>query len=127
MVLRTDALFFVLVFVILAGSVPAQEAAPAPKQVTGVETEQRFVLLRKVGPRYPPLARQARIQGTVLLAIRIDQEGNVAKLELISGHPMLAGAAMDAVMQWKYKPYVSNGQPVEVETQVQVSFALGGR
>ncbi|HTY84757.1 MAG TPA: TonB family protein [Silvibacterium sp.] len=84
------------------------------------------LLLRKVNPVYPPLARQARIQGVVLLQAEISKEGNITNLQLISGHPMLAPAAIEAVKQWKYKPYLLNGEPVEVETQVQVNFTLSG-
>ncbi len=84
------------------------------------------LLIRKVNPTYPPLARQARIQGTVVLQAQISKEGNIENLQLISGHPMLAPAAIEAVKQWKYKPYLLNGEPVEVETQVQVNFTLSG-
>lgn len=81
-------------------------------------------IIRKVAPVYPPLARQARIQGTVILRVTIDKEGNVANLELVSGHPMLAPAAIEAVRQWRYTPYGLNGEIVEVETDVQVNFKL---
>jgi protein TonB len=84
------------------------------------------LLLRKVQPNYPPLARQARIQGVVVLQAQISKEGAIENLQLISGHPMLAPAAIEAVRQWKYKPYLLNGEPVEVETQVQVNFTLAG-
>ena len=70
--------------------------------------------------------RQARIQGTVILQAQISKDGNIENLHLISGHPMLAPAAIEAVKQWKYKPYLLNGEPVEVETQVQVNFTLAG-
>ncbi len=84
------------------------------------------LLIRKVQPTYPPLARQARIQGVVVLQAQISKEGNIQNLQLISGHPMLAPAAIEAVKQWKYKPYLLNGEPVEVDTQVQVNFTLAG-
>ena len=84
------------------------------------------LLIRKVPPTYPPLARQARIQGTVILQAQISKTGDIENLQLISGHPMLAPAAIEAVKQWKYKPYLLNGEPVEVETQVQVNFTLAG-
>jgi protein TonB len=84
------------------------------------------LLVRKVNPNYPPLARQARIQGQVLLQAEISKDGSIQNLRLISGHPMLAPAAIEAVKQWKYKPYLLNGEPVEVETQVQVNFTLSG-
>ena len=75
-------------------------------------------------PVYPPLARQARIQGTVVLRAIIAKDGSVENLELVSGHPMLVNAAMDAVMQWQYKPYVLNGAAVEVQTTINVNFLL---
>jgi protein TonB len=84
------------------------------------------LLTRKVNPNYPPLARQARIQGTVILQAEISITGDIQNLRLISGHPMLAPAAIEAVKQWKYKPYLLNGEPVEVETTVQVNFTLAG-
>lgn len=82
------------------------------------------LLIRKVVPVYPPLARQARIQGAVVLQADISKEGTIENLELVSGHPMLVPAAIDAVKQWRYKPYKVNGEPVAVETQVTVDFSL---
>jgi protein TonB len=73
---------------------------------------------------YPPDARDQRIQGVVLLQATIDKEGNVASLQLITGHPLLAPAAIEAVKQWKYRPYLLNGNPLEVNTQIQVNFTL---
>jgi len=101
----------------------AQEQTPAPVDLPP-ETVQSQYLLKRVAPIYPPLARQARIQGTVTLRIIISKTGDVRQLQLISGHPMLAPAAIDAVRQWKYKPYEVNGEPVEVLTNVQLNFAL---
>ena len=72
------------------------------------------------------LARQARIQGSVLLQAQISKEGTIEHLTLISGHPMLAPAAIEAVKQWRYKPYILNGEPVEVDTQITVNFTLSG-
>ena len=80
------------------------------------------MLLHKVEPVYPPLARQAHVQGTVALAALIDKKGNIERLEVISGHPMLVPAAMDAVKQWKYKPYTYQGKRVAVETEIRVNF-----
>jgi TonB family protein len=82
------------------------------------------LLLTKVPPQYPPEAKEAHIQGVVVMQVKIDKEGNVAKIQLISGHPLLAPAAIDAVKQWKYKPYLLNQTPLEVDTQVQVNFTL---
>jgi periplasmic protein TonB len=113
------------------GSVLSSTPVAVPKIATptrvrvssGVSTG---LLIRKVPPAYPPLARQARIQGVVVLQAQISKEGNIQNLQLISGHPMLAPAAIEAVKQWKYKPYLLNGEPVEVDTQVQVNFTLAG-
>jgi protein TonB len=84
------------------------------------------LLVKRIQPNYPPLARQARIQGTVVLHAVISKEGAIENLTLVSGHPMLAPAAIDAVKQWRYKPYLLNGEPVEVDTEVQVNFTLAG-
>ena len=70
------------------------------------------MLLHKVHPPYPPLARQARIQGTVTLQAEIAKDGSIQNLRLLSGHPMLAPAALQAVKQWKCRPYILNGEPV---------------
>jgi protein TonB len=77
-------------------------------------------------PSYPALARQARIQGTVVLRAVIGKDGSIENLTLVSGHPMLAPAAIEAVKQWKYRPYLLNGEPVEVDTEVLVNFTLSG-
>jgi protein TonB len=83
-------------------------------------------LIYKVQPIYPPLARTARIQGAVHLRAVISRTGAIENLQAIDGHPMLVGAALDAVRQWRYRPYILNGDPVEVETQVTVNFSLSG-
>src|ERR1700756_3687105 len=108
-----------MIFVVLAAS---QDAPPAPIQVP--PDSRPTLLVRKVAPVYPPLARQARIQGTVVLGIVIDKDGEVRDVQLVSGHPMLTPAAIEAVKQWRYKPYVSDDKPVEVETVVRVGFRM---
>ena len=82
------------------------------------------MIISKVQPTYPPDARAARIQGSVVMAVVIGKDGNVQEVSLVSGHPMLAPAAIDAVKQWKYRPYLLNGQAVEVDTQITVNFTL---
>jgi len=84
------------------------------------------MVLHKVQPTYPPLARTARVQGSVLLAAVIGKDGTIQNLHVISGHPLLTQAALDAVRQWRYRPYILNGEPVEVDTQVTVNFTLSG-
>ena len=83
-------------------------------------------LIHRVQPEYPQLARQARIQGTVVLRAVISREGRIENLQVLSGHPLLVPAALDAVRQWRYRPYSLNEQPVEVETQITVNFTLTG-
>ena len=70
------------------------------------------------------MARDARIHGEVVLTALIDKDGNIENLQIVSGHPLLAPAAINAVKQWRYKPYLLNGQPVEVETTITVNFEL---
>jgi protein TonB len=78
-------------------------------------------------PVYPPEAKAARVQGDVVLKISIDTLGNVESVQLVSGDPLLSGAATDAVKQWKFKPYILNGTPVAVETKATVKFTLVGQ
>jgi protein TonB len=82
------------------------------------------LLIRQVNPQYPSPARLARIEGKVVLQAVIGKDGTIQNLHVVSGHPMLTGAAMDAVKQWLYKPYYLNGDPVEVETMINVNFSL---
>jgi protein TonB len=83
-------------------------------------------LVHRVQPDYPPLAKQVRVQGLVVLRAMISREGAIEDLQVLSGHPMLVKAAVEAVQQWRYRPYVLNGEPVEVETEVKVNFVLSG-
>jgi protein TonB len=83
-------------------------------------------LLHRVQPTYPPLAKTARIQGPVVLEAVISKAGVIEDLRVISGPPMLVKAALDAVSEWRYRPYILNNEPVEVETRITVNFTLGG-
>lgn len=107
----------------VVSSAPADPSKVAQRVLvtSGVESG---LLVTKVQPVYPPLARQARIQGTVTLQALISKDGDIENLQLISGHPMLVPAAIEAVRQWKYKSYLLNGEPVQVDTQIQVNFQL---
>jgi len=104
---------------------PAQHTAKAaaPKQVGG--DVQAAKLIHGPKPDYPPLARMARIQGTVRLAALISSDGRIQNLQVLSGHPLLLKAALDAVAHWRYQPTLLNGVPVEVETEIDVNFVLG--
>jgi len=83
-------------------------------------------LIYRVQPEYPALARQVRIQGLVVLRAIISRDGTIENLQALSGHPLLIPSALNAVRQWRYRPYVLNGEPVEVETEVKVNFILSG-
>ena len=98
----------------------------APQRVRVSQGVTEGLLTRKVQPTYPPLAKTARIQGDVVLNAVISKNGTIENLRVMSGHPMLVTSALDAVKQWKYRPYVLNGEPVEVETTITVKFTLAG-
>jgi protein TonB len=83
-------------------------------------------LVHRVQPAYPPLARAARIQGPVVLQAIIGKSGTIENLQVLNGHPMLVRSAIDAVRQWRYRPYFLNGEAVEVKTQITVNFILSG-
>ncbi|MGA2267481.1 MAG: M56 family metallopeptidase [Bryobacteraceae bacterium] len=103
-------------------------ALPAPsadtKRLTIGGNVQQTKLVSQVRPVYPPEAKQAHIQGVVKLRALIGKDGAVQNLEVISGHPLLVQAALDAVKQWVYQPTLLNGEPVEVVTQIDVNFTL---
>jgi protein TonB len=83
-------------------------------------------LIYKPQPVYPPMARAVRVQGAVVLRAIISKTGTIENLQTLSGHPLLVPSAIEAVKRWRYRPYVLNGEPVEVETQVTVNFILSG-
>lgn len=111
------------------GSGPAPIARPVlrpPAPAVRLSRMMEGNLIHRVEPPYPPLARSARVQGLVILRAIISKTGTIENVQVVSGHPMLVKAARDAVSQWQYRPYVLNGEPVEVETQVTVNFTLSG-
>jgi TonB family protein len=101
-------------------------AAKAPKQVSVSSEEMSHNLLNKVVPVYPPAAKKAKIQGKVVIDAVIGTDGNVENLRVVSGPPELQQSALDAVRQWTYKPYLLNGDPVEVETTINIIYNLLG-
>jgi len=105
-------------------AVPKLALPTPPKRVRVSQGVTQGLLIRRIEPEYPPLARAARIQGQVLLKAIIGKDGDIKELELLSGHPMLTPAAIEAVRRWHYRPYLLNGEPVEVETDVTVTFQL---
>jgi protein TonB len=118
----------------IIGSVPTAAPPPppvkeAPKPVTPKQIRvggnvQAARLINQPKPTYPPLARQARIQGVVKFNAIIGRDGTIQNLSLISGHPLLVPSATEAVRQWRYQPTLLNGEPVEVVTQIDVNFTL---
>ena len=106
-----------------------------PKPVVKVETPKKIAissgvaqgnLISQTRPVYPPIAKAARVSGTVVLQATISKSGTIENLRVISGNAMLQSAAMDAVRSWRYKPYLLNNEPVEVDTTINVVFNLGG-
>ena len=106
----------------------SNKAAPLvalmPKRIRISQGVIQGQCIRRVEPRYPKLALGARIQGVVQLKAIISKTGDVTELEVVSGHPILVPAALDAVKQWRYRPYLLNGEAVEVETNITVNFNL---
>jgi protein TonB len=98
----------------------------APKKVTISGGVMQGMLLLKTVPQYPPIAKAARVSGTVVLQATISKTGAIENLKVVQGPAMLQQAALDAVRTWRYKPYLLNNEPVEVETTVNVIFTLGG-
>jgi periplasmic protein TonB len=105
-------------------SKPIVEKKPSGPLPVGGDVEMAL-LIRKVVPEYPALAKSARISGVVRLIGTIAKDGTIQNLRLVSGHPLLAHAAMEAVRQWVFKPTFLNGQPVEVIAPIEVHFTLG--
>src|SRR5262249_31631571 len=101
---------------------PAHQPNPIRTRVGGAV--QAAKLVNRVQPIYPALARQTRVSGTVKLHAIIGKGGVVEELQAVSGHPLLVQSAIDAVKQWRYQPTLINGEPVEVDTEIDVVFAL---
>jgi protein TonB len=96
---------------------------PAAERVR-LSPEAQQVLSRPVGPSYPLLAREMKVQGSVVLDAVIGRDGTIQDLHIVSGPAILASAALEAVRQWHFKPYYQNGQPVETEARITVNFTI---
>ena len=108
-------------------SVPALVKTPDPAPIKRIRLAARVVeanLIQDVTPTYPPEAGRARIEGTGVLLAVIGKDGSVQDVRVESGLPILAQAAVDAVKQWRYRPYLLNGEPVEVDSRITINFAL---
>ena len=103
---------------------PPPPKVEAPKRIRVGGQVQSAMAISRPNPIYPPLAKQARIQGTVRLEAEISKQGTIEALKVISGHPLLVQAALDAVKQWRYKPTILNNEPVAVATTIDVNFTL---
>ena len=108
-----------------SGDAPKVKAA-APKKINISAGVSTGLLIQKTQPVYPPIAKAARVSGTVVLQATISKTGTIENLKVISGPAMLQQAALDAVRSWRYRPYLLNNEPVEVDTTVNVIFTLGG-
>src|ERR1700684_4066060 len=106
------------------GVSPPARVAPSRIRVGGNVAQAN--LIHQVTPTYPAIAKTAHISGTILLHAIIGKDGTVQNLQYISGPPLLMQSAMDAVKQWRYKPTLLNGDPVDVDTTISVVFTLGG-
>jgi protein TonB len=110
----------------VGGGAPPPPPKETPKRIPVGGNVQKASLIHQVLPAYPPLARQARMQGTVRLHAIIAKDGTIQQLEVISGPALLQQAALDAVRQWRYRPTLLNTEAVEVDTTIDVVFSLGG-
>jgi protein TonB len=106
------------------GGGPPPPRPEGPKRIRVGGVVQQAMLINQPKPLYPALARQARISGTVRLHAIISKDGSIQQLEVITGPPLLVQSALDAVRQWRYRPTLLNGEPVEVETIIEVVFSL---
>jgi protein TonB len=112
-----------------APSVPVLAKPPVPAPVKRIRVASRVAeanLIHDVAPQYPTEAGRARIEGTVVLMAVIGKDGGVKDVRVESGLPILAQAAIDAVKQWRYKPYLVDGEPVEVDSRITINFTLSG-
>jgi len=108
----------------LEAQLPAKETVVVPPQLKVPPDAMGRRIIHQVMPEYPELARQAGVQGTVVLDTVVSVEGAVTQVKFVSGPEALSQAAMDAVRWWRYEPYLVNGQPATVETTVDVDFRL---
>lgn len=108
--------------VMLAAFAVAQDSPPKHLRVSSGVAET--LIKHKVTPQYPRKAREQGIQGDVILQATIDTKGNLVNLKAVQGDPILVEAAVDAVKKWRYRPYILNGEPVDVDTTIKIQFHL---
>jgi len=100
-----------------------KKASDRPVRIGGGVSEANVI--HRVQPLYPPLARTTHVEGTVEFTATISKDGTIENLQLVRGHPLLVNAAREAILQWRYRPTLLNGEPVEVITDIIVKFTLG--
>jgi protein TonB len=108
----------------IVNTTPVNVPRPTPQTVKVSQGVSQGLLIKKVQPAYPLQAMNMHVQGSVQLQATISKDGSISNVKSLSGDSLLARAAMDAVRQWKYKPYYLNGEPVEIQTQITVNFKL---
>lgn len=108
------------------GSAPPRPAPPPRPAMLRMSQLDPGMIVRQVNPVYPALAKATRTQGEVVLRATIGSAGEIENLQVVSGHPLLAPAALDAVRQWRFRPYYLNGSAIEVQAQITVRFVLDG-
>jgi protein TonB len=113
-------LWNVIALAALLGAVAS--AQDAPKKIT--KSEALSAVATRVQPDYPSVARQLKVQGTVELSVLVAENGSVAKVEIVSGNPMLTVSAVDALKRWKFRPFIEDGKPIQVLAPVTVDFRL---
>ena len=106
------------------GSILPPPVHPTLQPQRPISRSMQGFLVRRVEPVYPPMAITARVEGPVVVRALISTEGRIEQAQVISGSPLLAKAALDAIQQWRYRPYYLNDKPVEVETEITVNFFL---
>jgi len=111
---------------VFSGSSEPKVKIASPSRLTISAGVAGGLLIQKTAPVYPQIAREARVSGTVVIQATISKAGVVQNLHVVSGPTMLRQPALDAVQTWRYKPYLLDGEPVDVETTVSVNFSLGG-
>jgi protein TonB len=99
-------------------------AKPVLQTLTVSQGVSQGLLLKKIQPAYPPTALRMRIEGPVKLMATVGKSGSVSEVKVVSGDQLLTQSALDAVKQWKYKPYLLNGDPVEIQTEITINFKL---
>ena len=114
----------------LASAAPTEMASVTPGPLTGATERVRMssdtvpALTHEVQPEYPLLARQMKVQGSVVLEAMVGKDGGIQDLRVLTGPSILASAAREAVKQWRFRPYVRDGQPVDTQTNITVNFTI---